>query len=151
MQYDIKNKNLKPAGNKRIEWALNRMPVLEKIRLRFGKQKPLKNITIGACLHITTETASLALTLKAGGGRVLLCASNPLSTQDDVAASLVFDYGIEVFARNAEDNKTYYRHIAAVLKQKPQITMDDGADLVSTIHKRAAVVTGKPYIPWAST
>lgn len=151
MQYDIKNKNLRQAGKKRIEWAIKRMPVLEKIRLNFSKDKPLKNITIGACLHITTETASLALTLKAAGSRVLLCASNPLSTQDDVAASLVFDYGIEVFARNAEDNKSYYEHIDAVLKQEPQITMDDGADLVSTIHKRAATTSAKSYIPWAST
>lgn len=151
MLYEIKNKNLKLAGKKRIEWALNRMPVLEKIRARFGKEKPLKDLTIGACLHITTETASLALTLKAAGARVLLCASNPLSTQDDVAASLVFDYGIEVFAINAEDNKTYYEHIATVLSQKPHITMDDGADLVSTIHKNAATENKTPYIPWAST
>jgi len=151
MRYDIKNKNLKTEGKKRIEWAINRMPVLDKIKTRFGRQKPLKGLTIGACLHITTETASLALTLQAAGARVLLCASNPLSTQDDVAASLVFDYGIEVFAINGEGSKSYYDHIDAVLSQKPHITMDDGADLVSTIHKRASQSAKKPYLPWAST
>ncbi len=138
MNCDIKDKTLKKQGKKRIEWALKRMPVLEQIREDFQKQKPLKGITIGACLHITTETAALAITLKAAGARTLFCASNPLSTQDDTAASLAFDYGIEVFAINAENTKTYYDHINSVLKANPQITLDDGADLVSTIHKLAA-------------
>ena len=151
MNYDIKNKKLRSAGKKRIEWALNRMPVLEQIRARFQKTKPLKGLNIGACLHVTTETAGLAITLKAGGARPLVCASNPLSTQDDVAASLVLDYGIEVFAINAEDNKTYYKHIDSVLKSNPQITLDDGADLVSTIHKRARGSNYKGKLPWAST
>ena len=151
MNYDIKDKKLRNEGKKRIEWALNRMPVLEQIRTRFKKTKPLKGLNIGACLHVTTETAGLAITLKAGGARPLVCASNPLSTQDDVAASLVLDYGIEVFAINAEDNKTYYKHIDSVLKSNPQITLDDGADLVSTIHKRARGSNYKGKLPWAST
>ncbi|MFH1768588.1 MAG: adenosylhomocysteinase, partial [Candidatus Omnitrophota bacterium] len=130
MRFDVKDKALKIKGKKRIEWALNRMPVLERVRRRFKEQKTLKKLNIGACLHVTTETAVLAITLKAGGANPVLCASNPLSTQDDVAASLVFDYGIEVFAINGEDTKTYYRHIDAVLKNNPQITLDDGADLV---------------------
>ena len=149
MNFDIKDKKLCTQGKKRIDWALNRMPVLEHIRKRFKKQKPLKGLRIGACLHVTTETAALAITLKAAGARPLVCASNPLSTQDDTAASLVLDYGIEVFAINAEDTKTYYKHLDSVLKEKPQITLDDGADLVSTIHKRAA--TKKVDLPWAST
>jgi adenosylhomocysteinase len=136
MKYDIKNKNLSKEGKRRIEWALARMPVLETIRSRFLKEKPLKGLNIGACLHVTTETAGLAITLKAAGARPLICASNPLSTQDDVAASLVFDYGIEVFAIRGEDTKTYYKHIDSVLSESPKITLDDGADLVSTIHKR---------------
>ena len=126
------------------------MPALEQIRERFTKEKPLKGLNIGACLHVTTETAALALTLKAAGARTLVCASNPLSTQDDTAASLVLDYAIEVFAINAEDNKTYYKHIDSVLKENPEITLDDGADLVSTIHKRAALGQ-KVKLPWAST
>jgi len=150
MNYDIKDKALRKDGKKRIEWALKRMPVLEQIRERFKKEKPLKGLNIGACLHVTTETAALALTLKAAGARPLVCASNPLSTQDDTAASLVLDYGIEVFAINAEDTKTYYKHIDSVLKENPQITLDDGADLVSTIHKRA-VLGQKVKLPWAST
>ena len=150
MNYDIKDKTLREEGKKRIEWALKRMPVLEQIRERFKKEKPLKGLTIGACLHVTTETAALALTLKAAGARTLVCASNPLSTQDDTAASLVLDYDIEVFAINAEDNKTYYKHIDSVLKENPEITLDDGADLVSTIHKRAGLGQ-KVKLPWAST
>ena len=117
MNYDIKDKALRGAGKKRIEWALKRMPALEQIRQRFIKEKPLKGLTIGACLHVTTETAALALTLKAAGARTLACASNPLSTQDDTAASLVLDYGIEVFAINAEDTKTYYKHIDSELRR----------------------------------
>jgi len=150
VNYDIKDKTLRGSGKKRIEWALKRMPALERIRQRFDKEKPLKGLTIGACLHVTTETAALALTLKAAGARSLVCASNPLSTQDDTAASLVLDYGIETFAINAEDNKTYYKHIDAVLGENPEITLDDGADLVSTIHKRAALGK-KVKLPWAST
>ncbi|MDD3296822.1 MAG: adenosylhomocysteinase [Candidatus Omnitrophica bacterium] len=153
MNCDIKDKNLKSAGKKRIEWALSRMPVLEQVRQKFKKEKPLKGLTVGACLHITTETAALALTLKEAGARALFCASNPLSTQDDTAASLALDYGIEVFAINNEDNNTYYKHIDAVLQAKPQITLDDGADLVSTIHKRffKSASGKKPDLPWAST
>lgn len=133
MNYDIKNIDLAQKGKLRIEWANQDMPVLELIRSRFEKEKPLAGITIGACLHVTTETANLVLTLKAGGANVALCASNPLSTQDDVAASLVKDYEIPVFAIKNEDNETYYKHINSVLEYKPNITMDDGADLVSTI------------------
>jgi len=147
---DIKDKSLKEIGKKRIEWAIKRMPVLERIRQRFEKEKPLQGLNVGACLHVTTETAALAVTLKAGGARPLVCASNPLSTQDDTAASLVYDYGIEVFAINGEDNKTYYNHIDSVLAANPQVTLDDGADLVSTIHKRAAAGE-KVTLPWAST
>ncbi|RKY36999.1 MAG: adenosylhomocysteinase [Candidatus Omnitrophota bacterium] len=151
MDYDVKDKSLKNAGKKRIEWAMERMPVLEKVRQRFIKEKPLDGLNIGACLHVTTETAVLAITLKSAGARVLLCASNPLSTQDDTAASLVFDYGIEVFAINAENTKTYYQHISALLSNNPQITMDDGADLVSTIHKNFKKLDSKIALPWAST
>lgn len=134
MRHDIKNIKLAKTGKLRIEWANEYMPVLKLIRKRFSKQKPLKNMKIAACLHVTTETANLARTLKAGGAAVYLCASNPLSTQDDVAASLVKDYKIPVFAINGEDKKTYYKHILQCLDMKPEITMDDGADLVSTIH-----------------
>lgn len=118
------------------------MPVIKLIKQRFAKEKPLKGIRISACLHITTETANLALTLKEGGADLVLCASNPLSTQDDAAAALV-DYSIPVNAIKAEDNKTYYRHIITALEHKPQITMDDGADLVSTLHKEYAEFTGE--------
>lgn len=134
MEYHIKDKNLSNEGKKRIDWANQSMPVLNLIRARFEKEKPLAGIRIGACLHVTTETASLMQTLKAGGAEVVLCASNPLSTQDDVAASLVVHDQIPVFAINGEDNQTYYKHINAVLDSKPNITMDDGADLVSTLH-----------------
>ena len=134
MNYDVKNLKLAKLGKDRIEWAERDMPVLRLIRERFSKEKPLKNITVAACLHVTTETANLMLTLKAGGAKILLCASNPLSTQDDVAASLVNDFGIPTFAIKGEDNKTYYSHIQSVLAANPQITMDDGADLVSTLH-----------------
>ncbi len=146
----IKDISLAPGGKKRIEWALNRMPVLERIRERFTKEKTLEGLNIGCCLHVTTETAALAITLKEAGARVLLCASNPLSTQDDTAASLVADYDIEVFAVNGEDNDTYYSHIDAVLANNPVITMDDGADLVSTIHKRFEK-DKNVKLPWGST
>ncbi|MEW6170414.1 MAG: adenosylhomocysteinase [Candidatus Omnitrophota bacterium] len=136
MDYDIKNIKLAKIGKLRIEWASNNMPVLNLVQKRFNKEKPLKNIKIAACLHVTTETAVLALTLKAGGASVYVCASNPLSTQDDVASSLVKDYNIPVFAIKGEDGRTYYKHINKVLDIKPQITMDDGADLVSIIHSK---------------
>ena len=130
----IKDKKLAKQGKLRIEWAAKNMPVVKIIEKRFKKEKPLKGVRVGACLHVTTETASLMLALKAGGARVELCASNPLSTQDDVAASLVHDYGVPVFAIKGESNSTYYSHINSVLDIKPHVTMDDGADLVSTIH-----------------
>ncbi|MBI2430409.1 MAG: adenosylhomocysteinase [Candidatus Levybacteria bacterium] len=122
-------------GKSKIEWAGQQMPVLRLIKERFAKEKPLKNLTIGACLHVTSETANLVLALQAGGANVALCASNPLSTQDSVAASLAKDYDIPTFAIKGEDNKTYYKHLNTVLDFKPQITMDDGADLVSLLHK----------------
>ncbi|RLB88910.1 MAG: adenosylhomocysteinase [Deltaproteobacteria bacterium] len=134
MEYDIKDSGLAEEGKLRIEWARQNMPVLERIKLRFSKEKPLKGIRLGACLHVTTETAALMQTLKAGGARIRLCASNPLSTQDDVAASLVKHDQIPVFAIKGENKKTYYRHIDAVIDLKPMYTMDDGADLVSTLH-----------------
>jgi len=136
MKYDIKDSKLAKKGKLRIEWAMNNMPVLELIRTRFAKQKPLKGIDVACCLHVTTETAALMLTMKAAGANIALCASNPLSTQDDVSASLVKDYGISTFAIKGEDNKTYYKHIHAALANKPSITMDDGADIVSTLHKK---------------
>lgn len=136
MRYDVKDLKLAGKGKLRIEWAAIDMPVLDLIRKRFKKEKPLKGKKVGACLHVTTETANLMLALKEGGAEVVLCASNPLSTQDDVAASLVKDYKIPVFAIKGEDSKTYYKHINAVLDIKPHITMDDGADLVSTIHQK---------------
>ena len=133
---DVKDITLAPRGKGRIEWAAKEMPVLRLIRERFEKDQPLKGIRMSGCLHITTETANLAITLKAGGADLVLCASNPLSTQDDVAAALVHEYGIPTFAIKGEDEETYYRHINAVLDHKPQMTMDDGCDLVSTIHAK---------------
>jgi len=135
MDFDVKDRGLAAEGKRRIEWADRDMPVLRVIRERFEKEKPLKDIKMSACLHITAETANLARTLQAGGAQLVLCASNPLSTQDDVAASLSTDYGIPVFAIKGEDNVTYYKHINAALDHKPHVTMDDGADLVSTLHK----------------
>jgi len=136
MKYDVKSIKLAKKGKLRIEWAKEYMPVLSLVEKRFEKTKPFKGIRISGCLHVTTETAVLAIALKKGGANVLLCASNPLSTQDDVAASLVKDYKIGVFAKKGEDHKTYYKHINAVLDQKPHITVDDGADLVSVIHTK---------------
>jgi adenosylhomocysteinase len=133
--YDIKDINLAERGRLRIEWASQSMPVLKLINERFKKEKPLKGVKISACLHVTTETAFLMKVLKNGGAEIALCASNPLSTQDDVAAALVKHTGISVFAIKGEDNKTYYSHIESVLQIKPNITMDDGADLVSVLHK----------------
>jgi len=137
VKYHIKNVRLAREGKLRIEWADREMPVLRLIRQRFKKEKPLRGIRISCCLHVTSETANLLNTLKTGGANVVLCASNPLSTQDQVAASLVKDFGIPVFAICGEDNKTYYRHIRAALNHKPHLTMDDGADLVSTLHSKA--------------
>lgn len=133
--YDIKDIKLAEKGKLRIEWASQSMPVLKQINERFSREKPLKGVKISACLHVTTETAYLMEVLKNGGAKISLCASNPLSTQDDVAASLVKNTGISVFAIKGEDNKTYYNHIEAVLNTQPNITMDDGADLVSVLHK----------------
>ncbi len=133
--HDVKDLSLASEGRWRIEWAEREMPVLRLIRERFRREKPLDGVRIAACLHVTTETANLIRTLKAGGAEVVLTASNPLSTQDDVAAALVADDGVPVFAIKGEDNETYYRHIHAALDHRPQITMDDGADLVSTLHK----------------
>ena len=134
LKADVKDLGLAAKGKKRIEWASRSMPVLELIRKRFLKEKPLAGLKVSACLHVTTETANLMTTLRDGGADAVICASNPLSTQDDVAASLVQDFGIPVFAIKGEDNKTYYSHITAALDHQPHITMDDGADLVSTIH-----------------
>lgn len=140
---DIRNIQLAPEGQRRMEWASKEMPVLLSIRKRFEKEKPLKGLRIGCCLHITTETANLLLTLKAGGAEVWACASNPLSTQDDVAAALVRYEKIPVYAVCGESPSRYYAHIRAVLRAKPQITMDDGADLISTVHKeKRALVKG---------
>jgi adenosylhomocysteinase len=132
---DIKDDKLAEGGRRRIEWAEREMPVLKQIRDRFAKEKPLKGIRLSACLHVTSETASLARTLVAGGADLVLTASNPLSTQDDVAAALVNLYEVPTFAIKGENNATYYKHIGAALDHKPHMTMDDGADLVSTIHK----------------
>jgi len=135
VEYDVKDLALAAGGTKRIGWADRDMPVLALVRERFEKEKPLGGIKMSACLHITAETANLARTLKAGGADLVLCASNPLSTQDDVAASLVKDFGIPVFAVRAEDRDTYYAHIEAAIAHRPTITMDDGADLVNVLHK----------------
>jgi adenosylhomocysteinase len=135
MNFDIKDADLAPLGKQRVAWADRNMPVLASIRERFTKERPLEGLTIAACLHVTTETANLLRTLKAGGARVVACASNPLSTQDDVAATLVKDEGIATFAIKGEDNETYYSHIDAVLDEHPQMTMDDGCDLVSRLHR----------------
>ncbi|MXZ00844.1 adenosylhomocysteinase [Candidatus Poribacteria bacterium] len=134
MNYDIKTTELAAVGKQRIDWANRFMPVLDSIRARFENERPLDGLRVAACLHVTTETANLMKTLKAGGAEAVLCASNPLSTQDDVAASLVVDERIGVFAINGEDTETYYKHIDATLDLQPTITMDDGADLVSRLH-----------------
>jgi len=139
---DVKDLGLAAKGKLRIEWAEQEMPVLRLIRQRFEKEKPLKGVRLSGCLHITTETANLALTLQAGGADVVLCASNPLSTQDDAAACLAAEYDIPVFAIKGEDNETYYRHIGAALDHEPHLTMDDGADLVSTLHKERTELIG---------
>lgn len=134
MQHDVKDLKLSSGGKKRIEWAAKDMPVLNLIKFRWEKDKPFRGVKLSACLHVTAETANLVRTIKAGGAEVLLCASNPLSTQDDVAASLVKDYAIKVFAIHGEDKKSYYSHLKAALDFKPNITMDDGADLLTLLH-----------------
>jgi adenosylhomocysteinase len=135
MSHDVRDLTLAAEGLRRIAWAEREMPVLRRIRARFADERPLRDVCVAACLHVTTETAVLMLTLQAGGAHVLLCASNPLSTQDDVAAALVAEHGLSVFAIRGEDRETYYRHIHQALAARPQITMDDGADLVSTLHR----------------
>src|SRR2546430_5949776 len=143
LQSDIKGVEFADLGKKRIEWANQSMKVLQIIRKEFIKNQPLKGMRIAACLHVTAETANLAICLRDGGADVVLCASNPLSTQDDVAASLVRDHNIGGFAINGEDNDTYYNHILAALDHKPHITMDDGADLVTILHtKRQDALNG---------
>src|SRR6516164_9771424 len=133
-RYDVKDLALAPEGVRRIRWADRQMPVLASIRERFEAEQPLSGYRVSACLHVTTETANLMRTLKAGGADVVLCASNPLSTQDDAAAALVEEYGISVFAIKGEDNDTYYSHIEAAVDHKPQLTMDDGADVIGVLH-----------------
>src|SRR5881398_1173210 len=133
---DVKSMELADQGKRRIEWANQSMQVLQSIRKEFIKNQPLKGIRVSACLHVTTETANLAITLRDGGADVVLCASNPLSTQDDVSASLVRDHGISVYAIKGEDSDTYYSHILAAIDHRPHITMDDGADLVSILHTK---------------
>src|SRR5687768_1489204 len=130
---DVKDMALAPAGKKRILWADTDMPVLARIRERFAREKPLAGVRMSACLHVTAETANLCRTLQAGGADLVLIASNPLSTQDDVAASLVKDFDTAVYAIRGEDNRTYYKHIVAALEHQPNVTMDDGADLVSAM------------------
>jgi adenosylhomocysteinase len=146
MKYDVKDLKLAKKGALRIEWARNNMPVLGLVAERFRKEKPLAGMTLSACLHVTTETAVLMEVLKAGGADVHLCASNPLSTQDDVAASLVANLKIPVFAIKGEDTKTYYKHLEAVLAAGPNMTMDDGADLVSMIHQHPEKYAKKPIL-----
>ena len=146
MRYDIKDIKLAKKGRLRVEWAQDNMPVLAKIKQRFKKRKPLKSLNIGACLHVTTETAVLMDVLSCAGANIALCASNPLSTQDDVAASLVKNSKICVFAIKGEDRRTYYRHIKSVLDIRPHITMDDGADLVSMIHLKPRMYSHKSII-----
>ncbi len=139
----VKDLSLADAGVKRIEWAGREMPVLKIIAERFKREKPLAGVRLAACLHVTTETASLAMTLVAGGADLVLCASNPLSTQDDVAAALVQEYGIPTFSIKGEDDETYYGHIGSAMDHKPQITMDDGADLVTALHRQRSELLGE--------
>src|SRR5438552_17002727 len=141
-RYDVKDLTLAADGQRMIEWAAQEMPVLQQIRERFKREQPLKGQRLAACLHVTTETANLAITLKAGGADLVVCASNPLSSTDAAAASLVQHHGIGVFAIKGEDNDTYYRHIAAALTHRPTMTMDDGADLVAALHKDGTDLIG---------
>src|SRR5215475_7470316 len=140
IDHDVKDISLASAGKLKIDWAEQFMPVLRQVRERFAKEQPLKDVRLGACLHVTTETAVLMMTLKAGGARVALCASNPLSTQDDVAAALVQEYEIPVHAIKGEDHKTYYKHLNTALAHEPNVTMDDGCDLVTLLHKNPAAL-----------
>ena len=140
--HDVRDLALAPAGKRRIDWADREMPVLAAIRERFESEKPLAGLRVSACLHVTSETANLMRTLKAGGADALLCASNPLSTQDDVAATLVADHGIAVYAVHGEDNESYYTHIEAAIEHLPHLTMDDGGDVVSTIHQKHPELLG---------
>ncbi|TAK60607.1 MAG: adenosylhomocysteinase, partial [Dehalococcoidia bacterium] len=135
MPHDVKDLRLAEEGVRRIDWASREMPVIRQIRERFAKERPLNGLRVAACLHVTTETANLMIALRDGGAEIALCASNPLSTQDDVAAALVAEYGVSTFAIKGEDNDTYYRHVDAVLDARPQCTMDDGADLVARLHR----------------
>jgi adenosylhomocysteinase len=134
IKHDVKDLALAPEGKRRVEWADRQMPVLTAIRERFEREQPLAGYRVSACLHVTTETANLMRTLKAGGADVVLCASNPLSTQDDVAAALVDEYGIGTFAIKGEDNDTYYQHLEAAIDHRPHVTMDDGADVIGVLH-----------------
>jgi adenosylhomocysteinase len=143
MKYDVADMGLAAGGKKRILWAEKDMPVLMAIQKRFAKVKPLKGMNVSACLHVTAETANLMRTLKAGGANAVLCASNPLSTQDDVAASLVKDFGIPVFAIRGENRATYYKHIDAAIDHRPVITFDDGADLVHQLHTKRKQDAGR--------
>jgi adenosylhomocysteinase len=145
MDFDVKDLALAEKGELRIEWARQNMPVLTAIKKRFEKERPLQGLRISACLHVTTETANLMLVLKAGGAQLQLCASNPLSTQDDVAAALVKNHGIATFAIKGEDNDTYYKHILSCLAHAPHVTMDDGADLVSVLHKNRTDLIGDVF------
>src|SRR5579864_4427362 len=141
--HDVRDLALAPAGKRRIDWADRQMPVLSAIRDRFAAERPLAGLRVSACLHVTSETANLMRTLRAGGADVLLCASNPLSTQDDVAASLVADHEIAVYAVHGEDSAGYYSHIEAAIAHHPHLTMDDGCDVVSTIHQRHPELLGE--------
>ncbi len=143
-KYDVKDLSLAQTGRERIEWAGREMPVVGLLHERFAKEKPLKGVRVSACLHVTSETGNLALAMQAGGAQLVVCASNPLSTQDDVAAALV-DAGIPTFAIKGEDDKTYYRHIMSALDNKPNLTVDDGADLVTTLHSRRKELIGNVY------
>ncbi|HXG32361.1 MAG TPA: adenosylhomocysteinase [Bryobacteraceae bacterium] len=143
--FDVRDLGLAEAGKRRTEWAAQFMPVLRSIRKEFIKRQPLEGVRIAACLHVTTETANLMITLRDGGASVVLCASNPLSTQDDVAAALVRDYGIPVYAIKGENHEVYYSHIAAALEHRPHITMDDGADLVTTLHTKRQDIAGEVF------
>ena len=143
VKHDVADLSLAAEGKKKIEWAERFMPVLRLIRERFSKEKPLDGLNVAACLHVTTETANLMRTLRAGGANVVLCASNPLSTQDDNAAALVKYYDVPVFAIYGENNRTYYKHINRALDIKPQLTMDDGCDLVTTLHQSRKELLGK--------
>lgn len=145
MQNDIKDLKLATQGKLKIEWAAQQMPVLQLIKARFKKEKPLKNLTLGACLHVTSETANLMIALKEAGAKVALCASNPLSTQDEVAASLVKHFNISVFAIHGENHKTYYQHLNQVLDFKPNITLDDGGDLINLIHNSKFLISDSKF------